>query len=258
MFDGATCNSTDQSGCNQVRQRFAVPYNPGLSAADPITHTLYVPMTSEEGTLGFAALVDVSACNGTVRSGCGVGSPHLVNVGSLPFQVLIDSTTRTAYILSNESSSISVLNTATCNAQNQSGCPRVAPALATGINPTINIVINPYTHTLYSQSQDSNSLWVFDTRQMQRDAYLWLHAISRQQQQSEQRPCKSQKIRSPGHCTRALRTSGQYRLGNRHDRVQPASPHRLQSDLANNSPRERAAISWGQHDHKFDLCLQPR
>ena len=120
-------------------------------------------MASEEGTLGFAALVDVSACNGTVRSGCGVGSPHLVNVGSLPIQVLIDSTTRTAYIESHESSSISVLNTATCNAQNQSGCPRVAPALATGLAPTINIVINPYTHTLYSQSQDSNSLWVFDT-----------------------------------------------------------------------------------------------
>jgi YVTN family beta-propeller protein len=162
VFDGATCNSTDQSGCNQATT-FAVPYNPGLSAADPITHTLYVPMTSGEGTLGFAALVDVSACNGTVRSGCGVGSPHRVNVGSLPFQVLIDSTTRTAYILSNGSASISVLNTETCNAQNQSGCPRVAPALATGIVPTINIVINPYTHTLYSQSQDSNSLWVFDT-----------------------------------------------------------------------------------------------
>ena len=120
-------------------------------------------MPSEPGTLGFAALVDVSACNGTVRSGCGVGSPHLVNVGSLPFQVLIDSTTRTAYILSNESSSISVLNTATCNAQNQSGCPRVAPALANGINPGVNMVMNSPTHTLYSVGQYSNSLWVFDT-----------------------------------------------------------------------------------------------
>ena len=162
VFSNTNCNSTDQSGCAQFTS-FAVPYSPGISAVDSATHTLYVPMTSVEGTLGFAALVDVSACNGTVRSGCGVGSPHLVNVGSLPIQVLIDSTTRTAYVESQESASISVLNTATCNAQNQSGCPRVAPALATGINPTINIVINPYTHTLYSQSEDSNSLWVFDT-----------------------------------------------------------------------------------------------
>jgi YVTN family beta-propeller protein len=162
VFSNTNCNSTDQSGCAQFTS-FAVPYGPGISAVDSATHTLYVPMSSGEGTLGFAALVDVSACNGTVRSGCGVGSPHLVNVGSLPIQVLIDSTTRTAYIESQESSSISVLNTATCNAQNQSGCPRVAPALATGINPTINIVMNPQTHTLYSQSQDSNSLWVFDT-----------------------------------------------------------------------------------------------
>lgn len=163
VFSNTNCNSTDQSGCAQFTS-FAVPYSPGISAVDSATHTLYVPMSSEEGTLGFAALVDVSACNGTVRSGCGVASPHLVNVGSLPIQVLIDSTTRTAYIESQESSSISVLNTATCNAQNQSGCPRVAPALATGISPTINMVMNPQTHTLYSQSQDSNSLWVFDTR----------------------------------------------------------------------------------------------
>jgi YVTN family beta-propeller protein len=162
VFSNTNCNSTDQSGCAQFTS-FAVPYSPGPSAVDSATHTLYVPMTSVEGTLGFAALVDVSACNGTVRSGCGVGSPHLVNVGSLPIQVLIDSTTRTAYIESADSSSISVLNTATCNAHNQSGCPRVAPALATGIFPTINIVMNPSTHTLYSQSQDSNSLWVFDT-----------------------------------------------------------------------------------------------
>ena len=162
VFSNTNCNSTDQSGCAQFTS-FAVPYSPGISAVDSATHTLYVPMSSEEGTLGFAALVDVSACNGTVRSGCGVGSPHLVNVGSLPIQVLIDPATRTAYVESQDSSSISVLNTATCNAQNQSGCPRVAPALATGINPTINIVMNPQTHTLYSQSQDSNSLWVFDT-----------------------------------------------------------------------------------------------
>jgi YVTN family beta-propeller protein len=163
VFSNTNCNSTDQSGCAQFTS-FAVPYSPGISAVDSATHTLYVPMSSGEGTLGFAALVDVSACNGTVRSGCGVGSPHLVNVGSLPIQVLIDSTTRTAYIESQDSSSISVLNTATCNAQNQSGCPRVAPALATGITPTINMVMNSQTHTLYSQSQDSNSLWVFDTR----------------------------------------------------------------------------------------------
>ena len=163
VFSNTNCNSTDQSGCAQFTS-FAVPYGPGISAVDSATHTLYVPMPSEPGTLGFAALVDVSACNGTVRSGCGVGSPHLVNVGSLPFQVLIDSTTRTAYILSNESSSISVLNTATCNAQNQSGCPRVAPALANGINPGVNMVMNSQTHTLYSVGQYSNSLWVFDTR----------------------------------------------------------------------------------------------
>ena len=257
VFSNTNCNSTDQSGCAQFTS-FAVPYSPGISAVDSATHTLYVPMSSGEGTLGFAALVDVSACNGTVRSGCGVGSPHLVNVGSLPIQVLIDSTTRTAYIESQESSSISVLNTATCNAQNQSGCPQVAPALATGIIPTINIVINPYTHTLYSQSQDSNSLWVFDTHKCNAmhtagcTDFAPTTTVGAAPVQVAENPVT--RTLYVGH----FEPAGQYRLGNRHDRVQPASPHRLQSDLADSSPRERAAISWGQHDHKFDLCLQPR
>jgi YVTN family beta-propeller protein len=162
VVGNTNCNSTDQSGCSNVTT-FALPYGPLASAIDPASHTLFVPMPSGTDTLGFVGLVDISTCNASVRSGCGVGSPHLVKVGSLPFQVLMDPATRTAYVESELAASISVLNAATCNAQNQAGCPRVAPALATGINPEVNMAINPITHTLYSQSGDSNSLWVFDT-----------------------------------------------------------------------------------------------
>ena len=86
VFDGAHCNSTDQSACNQATT-FALPYVPYIADADPITQTLYVTMPSgTEGTLGFVGLVDISACNSTIRSGCGANAPYLVKVGSLRFR----------------------------------------------------------------------------------------------------------------------------------------------------------------------------
>ena len=163
VVNNSTCNSTNQSGCSQATT-FATPYYPFIAAVDPASHTLYVPMlTGEEDTLGFVGLFDVSACNGTVRSGCGAAPPYLVTAGSFNFQVLIDPTSRTAYIMNSGSASISALNIATCNAQNHSGCPQTAPALAMGVSTNVNIEINPQTHTIYAPSADTNRAWVLDT-----------------------------------------------------------------------------------------------
>ncbi len=162
LFDATTCNSVDQSGCDR-QKRFAVPYGPLISAVDETTHTLYVPMVPPTETLGYVGLVDISACNSMNRSGCGATAPYLVHVGNLPFQVLLDQATRTAYTESASSSSISVINATTCNAQDHSGCPRIAPILAVGVDPAINMEIDSKTHSLYTASQDTNTVWVFDT-----------------------------------------------------------------------------------------------
>jgi DNA-binding beta-propeller fold protein YncE len=160
VFGGAACNGSNQSGCSQAAS-FPTTYEPLASAVDPITHTLYVPMPSGIDTLGFVALIDGSTCNSSNTSGCS-NPPHLVRAGSLAEQITIDPTTRTAYILSEESSSISLLNIATCNAKNFSGCIDYFPVIAVGINPTINTEINPNTHTLYVTSQDTQVMWVVD------------------------------------------------------------------------------------------------
>ena len=74
VFNSATCNSTDQSGCSQFTS-FAAP-RPAISAVDSATHTLYVPDDSGDATLGYTAVIDGSTCNGTVRSGCGYAAPR--------------------------------------------------------------------------------------------------------------------------------------------------------------------------------------
>ena len=164
VVDNLTCNSTNQSGCSQATT-FAAPspYYPFIAAVDSPSHTLYVPMIKEVDAIGFVGLFDVSACNGTVRSGCGATPPYLVTAGSSNFQVLMDAASRTAYSMNSGSATISMLNPATCNAQDHSRCPQTAPALATGISNNINIEINPQTHTIYAPSTDTNRAWVLDT-----------------------------------------------------------------------------------------------
>src|ERR1700719_2945557 len=162
VFNGATCNATTQSNCTPFS---VAPLPTGFStfgsAVDQPTHTLYVPLVANTDILGYTAVIDASACNGTVQSGCG-NIAHLVQVGSGAEQAIIDPTTKTVYVLSNGSSTVSVINAATCNGTNQSGCPQRAPAIAAGVDPGGGIDIDLKTHTLYDPSHDTNAVWVMD------------------------------------------------------------------------------------------------
>ena len=162
VLNGATCNATTQSDCTEVSVApLPADFFPLEPAVDQATHTLYVPLAAVmEGILGYTAVIDGSTCNAIDHSGCGA-TPHLVQVGSLPEQVIIDPRTKSAYILSYSSSTLSVINTATCNGKDQSGCPQRAPALAVGLDP-VGMDIDAKTHTLYTSSQDTNRLWVLD------------------------------------------------------------------------------------------------
>ncbi len=161
VLNGATCNATTQSDCTQFSVA-SLPTDlfPITGAVDQSTHTLYVPLAAFNDTLDYVGVIDGSTCNAVVHSGCG-GTPHLVQVGGLPLQVTIDPKTKTAYVANEVSSTVSVINTATCNGTNQSGCPQRAPALAIGVNP-VGMDIDPKTHTLYTSSLDTNRVWVLD------------------------------------------------------------------------------------------------
>ncbi len=161
VLNGATCNATTQSDCTQVSVApLPADFFPLEPAVDQASHTLYVPLAAFTDILGYTAVIDGSTCNAIDHSGCGE-TPHLVQVGSLPVQVIIDPRTKSAYILSEESSTLSVIDTTTCNGGNQSGCPQRAPALAVGVTPGA-VDVDPKTHTLYTSSVDTNRVWVLD------------------------------------------------------------------------------------------------
>ena len=130
-------------------------------AVDETTHTVYVPFGGAESALEYVAMINGSTCNATVTSGCG-NTPPMVQVGNHPSEIVLDPTTRSVYVVSAESSKISVINADTCNATNQAGCtPLPLPALAVGIG-SIGIDIDVNTHTLYVPSPDLNNVWVLD------------------------------------------------------------------------------------------------
>ncbi len=164
VFNETTCNAQTQSDCSAVSVA-QLPAGFGalaLGDIEPQTKTLYLSLLASD-QLGYVAVIDASTCNATNHSGCGQ-TPTLVQAGGNPTGVLIDPTTHTGYVLNESSSSISVIDTATCNAKNPSGCPETVPALATALNPTF-FFVNVGTHTIYTPSQDSSKLWVQDALQ---------------------------------------------------------------------------------------------
>ncbi len=159
VFNGATCNADTQSDCSAASvAQLPADYLPYIPDIDPTTHSVYVPLFAITDLLGYTAVIDGSTCNGTNHSGCGQ-TPRLVETGSSPLVARLDPATETVYVSNEESASLSVIDAATCNGLNPSACPRRVPALATGVN-LISFGINRKTHTIYSPSQDTNSVWV--------------------------------------------------------------------------------------------------
>ncbi len=162
VFDGATCNALDQSTCNQPPvasfTENLVPVGPAI--VDETTHTYYLPLSSFNGVLDYVALINTATCNATNTSGCGPAQP-MAKVGSLPEEVILDPATHTVYVLNLSSSTLSVLDSKTCNATDQTGCKQVK-GIAIGFNSLFDD-FNPLTHTLYAASQDTDTVWVVDT-----------------------------------------------------------------------------------------------
>lgn len=162
LFNAVTCNADTQSDCSAVSvAQLPSGYLPYIPDVDPSTHSVYVPLFGEVFNLpGYTAVVDGSTCNAADHSGCGQ-IPQLVQAGGGPLTARLDRTTKTVYVMNEGAAKLSVIDAATCNGLNPSGCPQTVPGLAVGVNP-ISFAINPQTHTIYAPSQDTNVTWVLD------------------------------------------------------------------------------------------------
>ena len=153
VIDGATCNGTQSSGCGQV-QTISVGEGPNWIALDARTHTAYTANMGDDSV----SVINTATCNATVTSGCGQKAPT-VHVGANPWGLSIDQKLHSVYVSNNWDDTVSVINTATCNATVTSGCHAVLPTFQVGGAPEA-VLTDPTTGTLYSANEEDSTVSV--------------------------------------------------------------------------------------------------
>ena len=120
-------------------------------AVSTATDTIYAPNAGSSFNGDTMSVINGATCNGTNHSGCS----HLaatVKVGSGPFGVAVDDRTHTVYVVNNADGdapgTVSVINGATCNGTDTSGCRQHFPTMATGRSPLLAAVDARHRHRL--------------------------------------------------------------------------------------------------------------
>jgi serine/threonine protein kinase, bacterial len=151
VIDGATCNGQRSAGCRHVAtvdigrgptrigasppvltiaREMHIGAPPMGVAVDSANHTVYM-VNQGSGTV---AVVDVAACNANDEAGCARTSAT-IRVGADPVGVLLDEAASTVYVGGNGGATLSVIDTARCNATDRAGCGRTPTTITVGRNP---------------------------------------------------------------------------------------------------------------------------
>jgi YVTN family beta-propeller protein len=120
---------------------------PVFAAENDRTHTLYVP-NSGDGTV---SVVNLATCSSLNVSGCAHRS-SVIKVGNLPLGIGIDQATNTVYVANAGDSTVSVIDGATCDASDTSGCGQRPATVAVGAFGDA-VAVDPVTNTVFVTNQ---------------------------------------------------------------------------------------------------------
>lgn len=149
VINTAACNATHTAGCAKAAPTITIGPGPGPPVLDPATRTLYVPYGNAANRV---AVVNAATCNARHTSGCGQ-APAVVTVGNGTFDLAVSVKTNTVYAPSTgapafNGHTVAVINGATCNGSNHSGCGHLAATVNVGLAP-VGVAVNDQTHTVY-------------------------------------------------------------------------------------------------------------
>ena len=182
-FNGATCNASEVRGCGQTPASVTLPAESGpifsndFVAIDVRTNTVYatstlIPPLDAPFVGDSVYVINGAHCDGSDASGCG-RAPATVTLSEAPsnpfaipsqqptpWGIAVDDATDTIYTANPANfagpGTVSVINGATCNGQNTSGCgqtPATAPAGFGSQYVTVDQLTNRvYTTNLFDSS----------------------------------------------------------------------------------------------------------
>jgi YVTN family beta-propeller protein len=162
VVDARRCNGLDTSGCGQSPPTVSAGNGPFAIAIDDRTHTIYVADSGGDTV----SVINAATCSARVTSGCGQ-TPHTVTVGQSPFGLSVDPSTNTIYVanigIGGSGNTVSVIDGATCEASNTSGCGQTPATVTVGHAPW-NVAFDPVNETVYVTDAIDNTVSMIDAR----------------------------------------------------------------------------------------------
>jgi DNA-binding beta-propeller fold protein YncE len=156
VIDGRTCNASISSGCARAPAIVPTGNEPAGIAVDDPAGTIYV--SGESGTV---ALIDSATCDAADTSGC-ARPVATVTVGADPRGDAFDTATSTVYVADAGSDTVSLLNAATCNAAETSGCAAIPATFPAGASPR-RVAVDPANHTVYVVNVEASTVSVVNS-----------------------------------------------------------------------------------------------
>jgi DNA-binding beta-propeller fold protein YncE len=161
VINTATCNALSSAKCSATPPTVAVGVDPQGIAVNTATNTVYVTnIGSRETASDTVSVIDGATCDAVTTTGCGQTAPT-ITVGSEPYAIAIDAASHTAYVGNVVDSTVSVINTATCNAVQTTGCSQTPPTAPAGDGPN-SIVLDSASHTAYIADENGNTISVLN------------------------------------------------------------------------------------------------
>ena len=155
VFNGATCNAMDTSGCDQKPATVPVGSQPMGIFVDDTNHTVYVGNPGKGNTV---SMIDSATCNASDLATCPKTQPPTVKVGSPAEDVVVDEATQTVYV--GTLAAVSVFDANTCNATVQTGCGDIGTLKGDSYSGPNGFGIDPANDTLYTANYDNSiSAW---------------------------------------------------------------------------------------------------
>jgi DNA-binding beta-propeller fold protein YncE len=156
MINGATCNASNTAGCGQAPTEITVGDDPRGLAVDPGTDTVYVANHAAGDYPGTVSVINGATCNGHDTSGCSQ-TPATTPAGFGAIGVALDQRTHKVYVTNLQDTSVSVINGATCNGSDHTGCGQTPAEDAVGNYPTA-IAIGTALGTAYVSNLNTVSV----------------------------------------------------------------------------------------------------
>ncbi|MDQ2797003.1 MAG: hypothetical protein M3Y06_07555 [Actinomycetota bacterium] len=159
VINGATCDATNTTGCGHTPATVTIAPNPPVGsnpsgiAVDQATNTIYTANLADGEYPGTVSVINGTTCNGQNTSGCGQ-TPATAPAGFGANGIAVDRRTHDVYVTNIEDTSVSVINGATCNGSDATGCSQTPKKVAVGNYPG-SIAVDPAVESAYVANRDS-------------------------------------------------------------------------------------------------------